>query len=69
MGLYETPRSRQRLPLSLEISFTFGASWGSRYIIRGGKKLPVGLVRHWADIEAMESVFRTAGLDELGEDN
>ena len=64
MGLYETPRPRQRLPLLPEI-FTFGVCRRSIYIIRGGKKLPVGLVHHWADVEAMERVSGTAGLGEL----
>ena len=64
IGLYQAQRLRQGLPLLLEISFTFGVSQGSIYIIRGGKKLPIGLVRHWADVEAMERVSGTAGLGE-----
>ena len=69
MELYQAPGPRQRLSLLLEISFTFGVSRGSTYIIGGGKKLPVGLVLHWAGVEAMERVSRTAGLGELGKYN
>ena len=68
MELYQAPHPRQRLPLFLEI-LTFSESRGSIYLIRGGKKLPVGLVLHWADIEAMERVSGTEGLGELGIDN
>ena len=66
MELYQATHPRHRLPSLLEISFI---SRGSIYIIRGGKKLPVGLALHWADVEAMERVSRTAGLDELGKYN
>ena len=69
MELYQAPRPRQRLSLLLEISFTFGVSQGSIYIIRGGKKLPVGLVLHWAGVGVMERVSRTAGLGGLGKYN
>ena len=68
MELYQAPRLRQRLTLLLEI-FTFGVSRGLIYIIRGGKKLSVDLVLHWAGVEAMERVSRTAGLGELGKYN
>ena len=34
-GIIPSPRPRQRFPLLLEISFTFGISWGSIYLIRG----------------------------------
>ena len=69
MELYQAPPPRQRLPLLLEISLFFGIGQGPIYLIRGGKKLPVGLVLHWADVEAMERVSGTAGLGELGIDN
>ena len=67
MELYQAPRPRQRFSLLLEISFTFGVLQPG--IIRGGKKLRVGLVHHWAGVEAMERVSRTAGLGELGKYN
>ena len=57
MELYQAPRLWQRLTLLLEI-FIFGVSRGSIYIIRGDK-LPVGLVHHWADVEAVERVSGT----------
>ena len=69
MELYQAPPPQQRLPLLLEISLIFGIGQGSIYLIRGGKKLPVGLVLHWVDVEAMERVFGTAGLGELGIDD
>ena len=47
-----------------QISFTFGVKMGSIYLIRGGKKLPVGLVLYWADVKAVERVSSTAGLGE-----
>ena len=58
-GIIPSPRSRQRLPLLLEISFTFGISRGSIYLIRGGKELPVDLMLYWADVEAVERMSGT----------
>ena len=68
-GIIRNPAFPTAIPFVTRDILHFWRKPGTIYIIRGGKKLPVGLVRHWADIEAMESVFRTAGLDELGKDN
>ena len=51
MELYQAPPPRQRL--LLEISLFFGIGQGPIYLIQGGKKLPVGLVLHWADVEEL----------------